>query len=61
VVELNDPTLFELNDTDPVGVIGVPKLVSDTPATQVTGAFTGKGLGEHVSTVEVDRFVTVRP
>lgn len=58
VVELNVPEPLELNVTVPVGVISVPGLVSVTVAVHVAAAFTGSGLGVHVTDVSVDRLET---
>ena len=43
------------NMTVPVGVIGVPGLVSVTVAVHEVGSFTGTELGEQIIEVEVDR------
>jgi hypothetical protein len=58
-VGLNDPPLFALNSTVPVGVTGVPPLVSVTVALQVVGALTASGFGVHTTLVALARAETV--
>jgi hypothetical protein len=61
VVELNVPEALLAQVTVPVGVLFAPALVSATVAVQVVVTPTATVLGAQVTTVDVDRFVTVTP
>src|SRR5712691_1623025 len=54
------PVPLVANETVPVGADLVPGSVSLTVAVQLLVPFSGTEAGEHVTAVEVDRFVTAR-
>ena len=60
LVGLKLPLLLLVKLTVPVGVLGVPELVSVTVAVQVVGVFTGSVLGLQLTLVLLERCWTAR-
>jgi hypothetical protein len=60
LAELKVPEALLVQLTDPIGVRGVPGLLSVTVAVQVLGELTGTEAGAQLTAVVVERLVAVR-